>query len=94
MINDRGLINTFRVHWVKERPVSKELGRQLKRAEEMRLVADDNGESVMQADASELVNQADVFVRTMQDLFFAALALLYWMSKSVSKSDVPKGPDA
>lgn len=50
---------------------SKELGRQLKRAEEMRLGADDNGESVMPADASLLVDQADVFVRAMQDLFFA-----------------------
>ncbi len=68
----RGLINTFSAHLVKEGPVSKELGRQLKRAEEVRLVADYNGESVIQADASELVNQADVFVRAMQNLFFDA----------------------
>lgn len=80
----RGLINTFSAHLVKQGPVSKELGRQLKRAEEVRLVADDNGESVMQADASELVNQADVFVRAMQDLFFAA----------PSAKDVRKEPDA
>lgn len=80
----RGLINTFSAHLVKEGPVSKELGRQLKRAEEVRLVADYNGESVMPADASELVDQADVFVRAMQDLFFVAL----------SAKDVRKEPDA
>lgn len=45
----RGLINTFSAYLVKDGPMSKELGRQLKRAEEMRLVADYNGESVRQA---------------------------------------------
>lgn len=66
----RGLINTFSAYLVKDGPVSKELGRQLKRAEEMRLVADYNGESVRQADAAELVVQAEVFVSAMQRLFF------------------------
>ena len=66
----RGLINTFSAYLVKDGPVSKELGRQLKRAEEMRLVADYNGESVMQADAAKLVDQAEVFVSAMQRLFF------------------------
>lgn len=47
-------------------------GRQLKRAEEVRWVADYNGESVLQADATGLVDQAHVFVTAMQDLFFAA----------------------
>ena len=42
----RGVINTFSAYLVKDGPVSKELGRQLKRAEEMRLVADYNGASV------------------------------------------------
>lgn len=68
----RGLINTFSAQLVKQGQVSKEQGRHLKRAEEMRLVADYNGESVMPADASELVDQADVFVRAMQDLFLGA----------------------
>lgn len=66
----RGLINTFSAYLVKDGPVSKELGRQLKRAEEVRLVADYNGESVEQADAAELVGQAEVFVSEMQRLFF------------------------
>ncbi|PUE31564.1 HEPN domain-containing protein [Limnohabitans sp. Jir72] len=66
----RGLINTFSAYLVKDGPVSKELGRQLKRAEEMRLVADYNGESVVQADAAELVLQAEAFVLAMQRLFF------------------------
>jgi uncharacterized protein (UPF0332 family) len=68
----RGLINTFSAYLVKDGPVSKELGRQLKRAEEMRLVADYNGESVLQADAAELVAQAELFVQAMQVLFFKA----------------------
>lgn len=66
----RGLINTFSAYLVKNGRVSKELGRQLKRAEEIRLVADYNGESVEQADAAELVRQAEVFVSEMQRLFF------------------------
>jgi uncharacterized protein (UPF0332 family) len=66
----RGLINTFSAYLVKDGHVSKELGRQLKRAEEVRLVADYNGESVEQADAAELVGQAEVFVSEMQRLFF------------------------
>jgi uncharacterized protein (UPF0332 family) len=66
----RGLINTFSAYLVKDGPVNKELGRQLKRAEEMRLVADYNGASVQQSDAAELVKQAEQFVQAMQDLFF------------------------
>lgn len=67
----RGLINTFSAHLVKNGPVSKELGRQLKRAEEVRLIADYNGESVLQGDAAELVAQAQAFVSAMQRLFVA-----------------------
>ncbi len=67
----RGLINTFSAHLVKNGPVSKELGRQLKRAEEVRLIADYNGESVLQGDAAELVTQAEAFVSAMQRLFVA-----------------------
>ena len=70
----RGLINTFSAYLVKDGPVSKDLGRQLKRAEEMRLVADYNGESVKLADAAEMVVQAEVFVLAMQRLFFEVKA--------------------
>ena len=66
----RGFINTFSAYLVKDGPVSKELGRQLKRAEQMRLVADDNGESVMQTDAARLVLSAELFINAMQSLFF------------------------
>ena len=64
----QGVINTFSAYLVKDGPVSKELGRQLKRAEEMRLVADYNGASVTQDDAAELVMQAELFVQAMQAL--------------------------
>ena len=70
----RGLINTFSAYLVKDGPVSKELGRQLKRAEEMRLVADYNGESVTHGDAVDLVVQAEVFVNAMKVLFFEGIA--------------------
>ena len=66
----RGLINNFSAYLVKDGPVSKEHGRLLKRAEEMRLVADYHGDSVQQSDAAELVMQAMQFVQVIQDLFF------------------------
>ena len=65
----RGLINVFSAYLVKDGPVSKELGRQLKRAEEMRLIADYNAESVTLADASGLVVNAEGFVTAMQGLY-------------------------
>ena len=65
----RGLINAFSAYLVKDGPVSKELGRQLKRAEEMRLIADYNAESVTLADASGLVVNAEGFVTAMQGLY-------------------------
>ena len=65
----RGLINAFSAYLVKDGPVSKELGRQLKRAEEMRLITDYNAESVTLADASGLVVNAEGFVTAMQGLY-------------------------
>jgi uncharacterized protein (UPF0332 family) len=41
-----GLIAAFGLHLVKNGPISRELGRLLKRAEEIRLVADYTGDSV------------------------------------------------
>ena len=60
-----GLINAFSEHLIKNGPVSKELGRLLKRAEEIRLVADYKGDSVELSDAQEIVAQADTFVTAM-----------------------------
>ena len=65
----RGLINTFSTYLVKDGPVSKELGRQLKRAEEARLVADYDGPSIGLTDAAELVQQAHGFVLAMKNMF-------------------------
>ena len=66
----RGLMQAFSAQLVKDGPVSKDLGRQLKRAEELRLMADYNGESVDLPVATELVAQARGFVQAMQTLFF------------------------
>ncbi len=67
----RGLINAFSAHLVKDGLVPREMGRLLKRAEEIRLVADYNGESVELADAEQLVAQSRLFVSAMSDLFMS-----------------------
>lgn len=60
-----GLISTFSEHLIKNGPVSKEMGRLLKRAEEIRLVADYKGDSVELSDAQEIVAQSEIFVAAM-----------------------------
>ncbi|NCC41664.1 MAG: HEPN domain-containing protein [Gammaproteobacteria bacterium] len=64
-----GLIRAFGNFLVKNGPVSKEVGRLLNRAHEIRLVADYNGDSVEAADAKEMVEQAETFVAAMQAEF-------------------------
>lgn len=65
----RGLINAFSEHLVKSGLVQKEMGRLLKRAEEIRLVADYTGDSVELEDAQEMVAQAETFVAAMRAKF-------------------------
>lgn len=61
-----GLISAFGQHLVKNGPISNEMGRLMKRAEEIRLVADYKGDSVELADAREMIEQADeMFVEAM-----------------------------
>lgn len=64
-----GLIGAFGNFLVKNGPVSKEVGRLLNRAHEIRLVADYNGDSVEPADAKEMVEQAETFVAAMRAEF-------------------------
>jgi uncharacterized protein (UPF0332 family) len=61
-----GLINAFSEHLIKNGSVSKEMGRLIKRAEEIRLVADYRGDSVEMSDAREMVAQAETFVAAMR----------------------------
>lgn len=61
----RGLINAFSEHLIKNGPISKDLGRLLKRAEEIRLIADYKSDSVELDDAKEMVEQAEIFVVAM-----------------------------
>jgi uncharacterized protein (UPF0332 family) len=57
------------LHLVKDGPISRELGRLLKRAEEIRWVADYTGDSVELDDAREMVRQAERFVEAMRTEF-------------------------
>lgn len=61
-----GLISAFGNHLVKNGPISKEMGRLLNRAEEIRLVADYTGDSVELSEAREMIEQAETFVAAMQ----------------------------
>lgn len=64
-----GLIAAFGLHLVKSGPVPRDIGRLLKRAEEIRLVADYKGDSVELVDAREMVEQAEAFVAAMRKHF-------------------------
>jgi uncharacterized protein (UPF0332 family) len=64
-----GLIGAFGNFLVKNGPVSKEVGRLLNRAHEIRLVADYNGDSVEPAAAKEMMEQAATFVAAMRAEF-------------------------
>lgn len=64
-----GLISAFGEHLVKNGPISKEMGRLLKRAEEIRIVADYKSDSVELVDAREMVEQAEVFVAAIRAEF-------------------------
>ncbi len=61
-----GLISAFSQHLVKNGPVSKDMGRLLNRAQEIRQVADYKGGSVELSDTREIVAQAEVFVAAMR----------------------------
>lgn len=60
-----GLIAAFSLNLVKNGPIHRDIGRLLNRGEEVRLVADYNGDSVTQADAEQQVLQAELFVSTI-----------------------------
>lgn len=64
-----GLITAFGLHLVKNGRVAKEWGRLLKRAEEIRIIADYKGDSVQLDDARKMVEQAKVFVAAMRAEF-------------------------
>lgn len=61
-----GLIGAFGQHLVKNGPISKEMGRLMKRAEEIRLVADYKGDAIELADAREMVEQAEIFIESIR----------------------------
>jgi len=63
-----GLIAAFGLSLVKPGLVSRELGKSLKRAEEIRLVADYRNDSVTAQDAQVLIGESQVFVLAMRAL--------------------------
>lgn len=64
-----GLISAFSLHLVKYGPISKEMGRILKRGEEIRIVADYKSDSVEISDALKMVEQAETFVAAIRTEF-------------------------
>ena len=61
-----GLIGAFGQHLVKNGLVSKDMGRLLNRAHEIRQAADYRGDSVEHVDAEEMVHQAAAFIAAMR----------------------------
>lgn len=61
-----GLISAFGLHLVKPGLVSRELGRQLNRAHEARLIADYSDESMTPEDARVFVDVAVAFVEELE----------------------------
>ncbi|MBW6477358.1 MAG: HEPN domain-containing protein [Chromatiales bacterium] len=66
-----GLISTFGKHLVKGGLVSKELGRILNRAHEIRQVADYQGDAIESIDATEIVCQAEAFIAAIRTHFLS-----------------------
>lgn len=64
-----GLISKFSLQLVKSGQVSVELGKSLNKVEDLRLMADYKGDTVMLEDAAWAVNQADIFVKTLSKTF-------------------------
>jgi len=64
-----GLISKFSLELVKSGQVSVELGKSLNKVEDLRLMADYKGDSILEEDANWAVNQADIFVETLLTAF-------------------------
>lgn len=60
-----GVLTAFSQHLVKNGPVPRDIGRLLKQAEEIRLIADYSGDSITLDDARALVDKAEIFVDTL-----------------------------
>ena len=60
-----GLISKFSIELVKSGQVSVELGKSLNKVEDLRLMADYKGDSILEEDAAWAVNQADIFVEAL-----------------------------
>ncbi len=66
-----GVLSAFSQHLVKNGPVPRDIGRLLKQAEELRLVADYSGDSITLDDARALVEKAESFVDTLASILDA-----------------------
>ena len=66
-----GVLTAFSQHLVKNGPVPRDIGRLLKQAEELRLVAAYSGDSITLDDARALVEKAESFVDTLASILDA-----------------------
>ena len=62
----RGFLNAFSEYLIKDGVLTRELGRTLKRAEEMRFLADYDGDSVEMGDAVNMVADGEVFIAAIE----------------------------
>ena len=63
-----GVLTAFSLHLVKNGPVPREIGRLLKQAEEIRIIADYSGDSISPDDARRLVEAAETFLTALATL--------------------------
>jgi uncharacterized protein (UPF0332 family) len=65
----RGLVAAFGLHVVKIGMIAPEFGRSLAQAQQVRVIADYNGDPINLADAVRMVEWAAAFVRTIAEAF-------------------------
>jgi uncharacterized protein (UPF0332 family) len=64
-----GVIEAFRIHAVQSGQIDRQLATQLSRAESLRIKADYTGTEIELAEATEVVQKAELFVQTVERVF-------------------------
>ena len=81
-----GVLTAFSLHLVKNGPVPREIGRLLKQAEEIRIVADYSGDSISLDDTRQLIEAAESFIA-----FLATLGATCLLEPNVNPGIITSG---